>query len=123
MKEGQSGGGLLNEGSRRKLSQLVIHYTLERRPSGKITTEEFYKLATEIVELFNKENIVLYYSAYLAGTGEHKKKNASGKLYETYITRRRKLRQSGELPGNSRASSNAWSTSTPAATSEENVIG
>lgn len=96
---------------------------LEKRPYGKITIEEFYKLATEIVELFSKESVVLYYSAYLAGTGETKKKNASGKLYETYITRRRKLRQSGELPEISRASSNASGISTPSTTSEDNGIG
>lgn len=105
LKEGQNSGGLLKEGARRKLSQLVITQTIDKSKTKKITTEEFYKLALEIIALFPKESVVVYYSAYVSGKGETAKKNASGKLYETYITRRRKLRENGDLPGTSRTSS------------------
>lgn len=120
LKEGK--GGLLTEGSRRKLSQLLIHHQLENNCAKKISSEEFYKLATEIVEIFHKERVVVYYSAYLSATNKVAKKNASGKLYESYIARRRKLRESGQLPGTSRSSSKSSRSSlrsTPTITDDD----
>jgi hypothetical protein len=116
LKEGK--GGLLTEGSRRKLSQLVIHHKLENNCAKKISSEEFYKLASEIVEIFHKESVVVYYSA----TNKLAKKDASGKLYESYIARRRKLREGGQLPGTSRSSSKSSGSSlrsTPTITDED----
>lgn len=122
MREGQNCGGLLKEGSRRRLSQLVINHVIDQRPSRKICTEDFYRLASEIVQIFPKESVVVYYSAYLAGKNDTAKKNASGKLYESYITTRRKLRQSGELAGTSRGGSSNSSVGNnpkPTVSSEE----
>lgn len=78
---------------------------LESRSSKTITAQEFYRLATDICDIFPKESVVVYYSAYKSSAQGTGKKNASGKLYESYISRRRKLRQSGYLPNTSRSSS------------------
>lgn len=94
----------MKEGLRRKLSQIVINNIIQNKPNFKISTEEFYRLASEIVTLFPKESIVVYYSAYAARKDGAAKRNASGKLYESYITRRRKLRRSGELSGTKQTS-------------------
>lgn len=101
---------MLKEGPRRKLSQLVIRNVLDNEPSKTINTEAFYKLTTDICQLFPKESAVVYYSAYIASADGVKKKNASGKLYESYISRRRKLREIGDLPKSNRSSVSSAST-------------
>ncbi|KAL4702799.1 hypothetical protein ACJJTC_010560 [Scirpophaga incertulas] len=110
--EGEASGGLLKEGSRRKLSLILINETIKNHPDYKISSEQFQKLASGIVATFPKESTVVYYSPYVAGKDNTAKKNSSGKLYERYITRRRKLRQSGELAGTSRRASSCSSGST-----------
>lgn len=85
-----------------------FHHCIENKPSFKISTEEFYRLASDIVQLFPKESIVVYISAKDGAA----KKNASGKLYESYITRRRKLRQIGELAHTYRQSCSSSTTTT-----------
>ncbi|KAL4703710.1 hypothetical protein ACJJTC_015264 [Scirpophaga incertulas] len=110
--EGEASGGLLKEGSRRKLSLILINETIKNQPDYKISSEQFQKLASGIVTTFPKESTVVYYSPYVAGKDNTAKKNSSGKLYESYITRRRKLRQSGELAGTSRRASSCSSGST-----------
>lgn len=107
------------------MSQLLIAYLLEENPTKAISSLEFKKLAADIQELFPKENQVIFYSPYEAAA-KGIKKNASGKLYETYINRRRKLRSRGELPGTSRCSScssrsTASASTVTAGTSEQDV--
>ncbi|KAI8434344.1 hypothetical protein MSG28_012412 [Choristoneura fumiferana] len=57
LKEGEIDKELLKEGSRRKIAQLVIHQILEKHPKKQIRSEEFQTIATEIVEIFPKENV------------------------------------------------------------------
>ncbi|CAH0698530.1 unnamed protein product [Spodoptera exigua] len=97
--EGKRAEGLLKESDRKRLSQIIILHLLEKNPSRAISTCEFQNLAAQIQELFKQESSVVYYSPYEPATGNKgHKKNTSGKLYESYISCRRKLRSRGELP-------------------------
>ncbi|KAF9419669.1 hypothetical protein HW555_003947 [Spodoptera exigua] len=111
--EGKRAEGLLKESDRKRLSQIIILHLLEKNPPRAISTCEFQNLAAQIQELFKQESSVVYYSPYEPATGNKgHKKSTSGKLYESYISRRRKLRSRGELPGTSRSSSTSRSTCT-----------
>ncbi|CAH0561724.1 unnamed protein product [Brassicogethes aeneus] len=113
LKEGQARDGLLQQNSRKRLCQLIIHNLLEQEPSKTITSPEFYSLSLNVTNIFKKESPAVYFSAYLAASNFQFKKNASGKLYETYITRRRKLRQGGIIKGRRSSSTSTSRTSSP----------
>ncbi|KAL4717854.1 hypothetical protein ACJJTC_001003 [Scirpophaga incertulas] len=72
--EGEASGGLLKEGSRRKLSLILINETIINQPDYKISSEQFQKLASGIVATFPKESTVVYYSPYVAGKDNTAKK-------------------------------------------------
>ncbi|KAL4710841.1 hypothetical protein ACJJTC_016125 [Scirpophaga incertulas] len=72
--EGEASGGLLKEGSRRKLSLILINETIKNQPDYKISSEQFQKLASGIVTTFPKESTVVYYSPYVAGKDNTAKK-------------------------------------------------
>lgn len=110
LKQGKADKGLLREGSRRKLTRLIIHEILENNPGYKISTDQFKNLAAEVVEIFPRESELVYYSGYESGKDNIAKKNASGKLYESYVNRRRQLRESGELAGHTRSISRSSCT-------------
>lgn len=125
LKESKTSNGLLHFSSRRKLSRLIVRTALEKHPKQTITSYEFTKWANEIALIFPKESAVVYYSPYQGSTTKGAKKNASGKLYEAYIARRRTLRKSGILPAKQNTSKNQETKNTlplPIATasSEEN---
>ncbi|CAG9819956.1 unnamed protein product [Phaedon cochleariae] len=97
---------ILKKAQRKELSRLSIRQMLANDPAYKIQSVTFTRIALQIVSIFSKESASLYCASYLAASKYQKKKNASGVLYEAYISRRRKLRELGVLPrGRSRSSS------------------
>lgn len=106
--------GLLTLHQRKIVGRIIINSILSDNPQKKIQTVEFQALADQIVKLFTKEAAAVYFSAAIAANKFQKKKNASGILYEAYITKRRKLRELGELPLSTRSNSTlSTETSSP----------
>lgn len=105
--------GLLKEAQRKEVGRLIIRYILSKDPAERIQSVTFTRLALQVASIFPKEAVSLYFTPSLSSTKYQKKKNASGILYEAYISRRRKLRELGELPRGTSRSSSASSTRAP----------
>lgn len=89
--------GKLQVRERRELSRLIVIHLLADEPSKKVDSETWIDISMMISALFPKEPAILYYSPAMGATGYQKRRNAGGLLYESYISRRRKLRQLGTI--------------------------
>lgn len=76
------------------------------------------KCAHEIAQIFPKESPTIYYIPYMSATPQQIKRNASGKLYDAVVNRRKDLRKRGVLSGSSRCSKSSDTSSVTSVTEE-----
>lgn len=104
--------GLLDNTARRRLCNIIINRELQINPDAKITSEQFYQLAYDIVKIFRKESAPVYFSPYISISPAHKIA-AKGKLLDTFRQRRREFSKVGLIAPRKRKSSSSSSYSNP----------
>lgn len=118
LKSGQDNGGLLDQTLRSRLARLIAARELNNNPTGVVPGHKLMSLAHEIAQIFPKESPTIYYIPYMSATAQQVKRNASGKLYDAVINRRKDLRKRGILSGSSRNSRSSESSCVSSVTEE-----
>lgn len=104
--------GLLDNSARRRLCNFIISRELQLNPGATITSKTFYQLACDIVKIFKKESVPVYFSPYICISPTHKIA-AKGKLLDTFRQRRREYSKSGLIVPRKRKASTSSSCSNP----------
>lgn len=87
--------GLLDNGARRKLCNVIITHELKDDPGKKLTSSRFYQLAHQITLVFKKEKQGIYFIPYANYIPQ--KQAAKGKLLDCFRQKRREFIQSGVI--------------------------
>ncbi|KAB0805194.1 hypothetical protein PPYR_02164 [Photinus pyralis] len=105
--------GKLNDKQKRLLGKILITDILTANPDKRLTETEYTQLGLAINSLFPKEPVALYYSVSLDHTAYSTKRLARGILLQAWNTRRRQLRQLGEVKYTPRKKSTSSANSSP----------
>lgn len=114
LNSGQKNQGLLDQTLRSRLARLIATKELTDNPTGVVPGCILMKCAHEIAQIFPKESPTIYYIPYMSATSQQIKRNASGKLYDAVVNRRKDLRKRGVIAGSSRSSRSSSSETSSA---------
>ncbi|XP_061705731.1 uncharacterized protein LOC133516791 [Cydia pomonella] len=85
--------GLLSSSSRRRICNIIIKHLLGDDPSKtNIPSSVLFDMASQIKEVFNKENISTYFIPYINNKKLKIRRCAKGKLYDCLQNRKREYR-------------------------------
>jgi hypothetical protein len=98
-------GNRLNQSVRKWLARLLIETILEEHPTVSLRAANFRQVVNQIKEKFPEEQEEIWYVPSEYSNKDNERRNPSGKLYEAYVTKKRKLRRQNTIPTNIRRKS------------------